>query len=53
MIKNKVKSVVRGYDLIEIKLEPGCGLENNNLVYYDGIAWEKIGPRRQFLKRAN
>jgi hypothetical protein len=42
MIKNNVKSVVRGYDLIEIKFAPGCGLENNNLVYYDGIGWRKI-----------
>jgi hypothetical protein len=42
MIKNKVRSEVRGYDLIEINLVSVDGLKNKNLVYYDGIGWKGI-----------
>jgi len=42
MIKNKVKSEVRGYDLIEMNLASEDGLKSKNVVYYDGIGWKGI-----------
>jgi hypothetical protein len=42
IIKNRIKSFVRGYDFIKIKFENGYGSKNKNLVYYDGIAWNQI-----------
>jgi hypothetical protein len=36
------QSSVRGYDAIELKLEPGYKSKNKFLVYYDGITWNQI-----------
>jgi len=39
-IKKQIKSSIRGYDFIEIKLESGS--INKYLVYYDGVIWNRI-----------
>ena len=42
IIKNKIKSPIRGYDYIQINLEPGYRPPFKNLVYYDGLIWRRI-----------